>query len=191
MWARDRVISREGWWTSISLPIDFRNIDPSLITPFVRDVVLPCIEFEDPVVAAGASRFQIAMRASAIHRWGVFAEERIPAYRKVIEYTGQWIDPKEAKRRWARPRAYLFRFNDDWIVDGAVGGNGSQYINHSCEPNLKVRRLGRHILYFSKRVIEAGEELTVDYEFSAEATRVECYCGAPGCRGTINLKPRK
>jgi uncharacterized protein len=169
----------------------FALLDPNKITPFVRDVVLPCIEFVDPCVAPGASVFQIAMRGSNIHRWGVFAEERIPANRKVIEYAGQWIDPWEAQRRWARPRAYLFRFNDDWVVDGAVGGNGSQYINHSCEPNIKVRRLGRHILYFSKRTIEAGEELTVDYEFSADSKRVDCYCGAPGCRGTINVKPKK
>jgi SET domain-containing protein len=167
------------------------HLDPDQITPFVRDVVLPCIEFEDPVVSPGASRFAIAMRFSTIHRWGVFAEERIPAHRKVIEYAGQWIDPIEAKRRWARPRAYLFRYNEHWIVDGAVGGNGSQYINHSCEPNIKVRRLGRHILYFSKRVIEAGEELTVDYEFSPESTRVDCYCGSAKCRGTINVLPRK
>lgn len=168
-----------------------QRLNPELITPFVRDVILPCLELQDPEVTPGASRFAIAMRPSAIHRWGVFAEESIPAHRKVIEYAGQWIDPAEAKRRWARPRAYLFRYNDDWIVDGAIGGNGSQYINHSCEPNIKVRRLGRHILYFSKRVIEAGEELTVDYEFSADSKRVDCYCGAPGCRGTINVRPRK
>lgn len=166
-------------------------MNPDLITPFVRDVVLPCMELEDPRIEPGASAFRLSMRRSRIDRWGVFAEATIPARRKVIEYTGQWIDPVEAKRRWARPRAYLFRFDLNWVVDGAIGGNGSQYINHSCEPNIKVRRLGRHILYFSKRVIEAGEELLVDYEFSADSMRVDCYCGAPSCRGTINLKPRK
>lgn len=164
------------------------RLDPESITPFVRDVILPCLELSDPEIAPGASRFPLAMRSSHIHRWGVFALGPIPVGRKVIEYSGQWIDNNEARRRWVRPRAYLFRFNADWVVDGAIGGNGSQYINHSCEPNLKVRRLGRHILYFSRRPIAAGEELTVDYEFSADATRVDCYCGAPSCRGTINVR---
>jgi SET domain-containing protein len=167
------------------------RFDPDKITPFVRDVVLPCLELSDPVVAPGASPFAIAMRGSPIHRWGVFAEEPIPKNRKVIEYAGQWISPTEARRRWARPRAYLFRFDDEWIVDGAVNGNGSQYINHSCEPNLKVRRLGRHILYFSARDIQSGEELTIDYEFSPDSQRVECHCGAPRCRGAINSLPKK
>ena len=36
---------------------------------------------------------------SAIHRWGVYAEEAIPANRKVIEYTGERISRKETKRR--------------------------------------------------------------------------------------------
>jgi histone-lysine N-methyltransferase SETD1 len=45
-----------------------------------------------------------------------------------------------------------------------------------------------HILYFSRRTIKPGEELTVDYRFSEKIERVKCRCGAAGCRGAINLK---
>jgi SET domain-containing protein len=44
-----------------------------------------------------------------------------------------------------------------------------------------------HILYISKRKIAAGEELTVDYNFSRKIEDVPCRCGALKCRGTINL----
>jgi SET domain-containing protein len=44
-----------------------------------------------------------------------------------------------------------------------------------------------HILYMSLRPIRKGEELTVDYHFSKDVERVPCKCGAPQCRGTINL----
>jgi SET domain-containing protein len=38
----------------------------------------------------------------------------------------------------------------------------------------------------STRPIEPGEELTVDYNFDADAERWECRCGSPNCRGLIN-----
>jgi hypothetical protein len=45
-----------------------------------------------------------------------------------------------------------------------------------------------HILYWSKRAIRPGEELTVDYRFSSRIERVPCWCGAKNCRGAINVK---
>jgi SET domain-containing protein len=69
-----------------------------------------------------------------------------------------------------------------------VGGSGAEIINHSCEPNLVSSIRKDHILYISRRVIEPGEELTVDYRFSKKIEKVRCRCGAAGCRGAINLK---
>ncbi len=39
----------------------------------------------------------------------------------------------------------------------------------------------------SKRLIEPGEELTVDYRFAKDVGTVSCRCGAKTCRGIINL----
>jgi hypothetical protein len=39
----------------------------------------------------------------------------------------------------------------------------------------------------SRRPIRAGAELTIDYSFSPNAAKVACRCGAPLCRGTINI----
>ena len=44
-----------------------------------------------------------------------------------------------------------------------------------------------HILYMSKRCIEPGEEVTVDYKFSPHVEKFLCHCGSARCRGTINL----
>ena len=43
--------------------------------------------------------FKLEIRRSKIHRYGVFATQRIPAKRKVIEYTGQRLNRKQAKIR--------------------------------------------------------------------------------------------
>ena len=43
--------------------------------------------------------YKLAIRKSKIHRFGVYAEERIPANRKVIEYTGERLNRRETKKR--------------------------------------------------------------------------------------------
>ena len=132
--------------------------------------------------------FDIVIRRSKIHRYGVFAGQRIPANRKVIEYTGKRLNRKEAKYRGDGDYTYLFAVDDYWTLDGAIGGSGAEIINHSCDPNLRSCIFKGHILYFSLRPIVRGEELTVDYRFSEKIEAVSCRCGAGKCRGTINLK---
>ena len=124
-----------------------------------------------------------------IHRWGVFAAEFMPTGRKVLEYTGERINRRETKRRAnSREFTYLFTLDPYWTIDGAVGGSGAEYINHCCEPNLISRILKGHILYFTLRDIQPGEDLTIDYRFDKKVEKVSCLCGTLNCRGTINLK---
>jgi SET domain-containing protein len=141
-----------------------------------------------PAINPKYTCFRLAVRASSIHRFGVFAEQRIPANRKVIEYTGERINRREAKRRGQGEHTYLFTLDKYWTLDGAVGGSGAEIINHCCEPNLISRVMRGHILYMSLRTIEPEEELTVDYHFPRNVEIVPCRCGAKTCRGTINLK---
>jgi tetratricopeptide (TPR) repeat protein len=134
--------------------------------------------------------FRLLVGRSAIHRLGVFADEPIPRRRKVIEYTGERVNRRESRRRWDPKRSYLFTLDRYWTIDGAIGGSGAEYINHSCAPNLKARIVRGHILYFSNRQIERGEELTVDYHYPDDVTLMPCKCEAPTCRGTMNERRR-
>src|SRR5579862_3251241 len=134
-------------------------------------------------IDARVARFRLAVRPSRIHRWGVFAQETIPAAAEVIEYTGKRISRREAKRLAGRKLHYIFHLDNYWVIDGQVGGSGAQYVNHCCNPNVEVRRIDGRILYFSKRQIEAGEELFLDYRFPKSGARVPCRCGAANCRG--------
>jgi SET domain-containing protein len=141
------------------------------------------------------SQYRLRIRRSPIHRFGVFAAERIPRGRKVIEYIGRRISKlallqrgRRMSRAARRKVVYLARVNRYWLLDGAIGGSGAEFINHSCEPNLRPRRTLRHILLFSRRTIRTGEELTWDYRYSKKSDLVACRCGSPKCRGTINLR---
>jgi hypothetical protein len=135
--------------------------------------------------------FRLRIGRSRIHHLGVFAEERIPAQRNVIEYVGEFVNPVESYRRSNRTEAvYMFKLDEFWRIDGSVGGSGAEFINHSCDPNLRSRRLKGRVLFQSLRPIEAGAELTLDYRFPNKGPRVRCRCGSPKCRGTINVVGR-
>ena len=136
------------------------------------------------------SPYRLRVRRSPIHRFGVFAEGSIPARKKVIQYTGERISSREVARRLAksvRPKRILIAgLNRHWRIDAVSGGSGAEYINHSCEPNLFVRKTAGRIFFFSRRAIREGEELTVDYRLHRDAPRTACQCGSPKCRGKMN-----
>lgn len=142
-----------------------------------------------PVINPKYACFQLEIRPSVIHRWGLYAGEDIPRRRKVIEYTGERISRKETKRRAeADPGLiYLFTLDAYWTLDGSVRGSGAEFINHSCAPNIVTEIRSGHILYFTNRDIGKGEELSVDYHFAHNVEHIPCACGAATCRGTINL----
>jgi hypothetical protein len=126
--------------------------------------------------------YKLSIRKSKIHRYGVYAEERIPANRKVIEYTGERLNRRETKRRGEGEYTYLFTLDKYWTLDGAFGGSGAEIINHSCEANVVSRIMKGHIIYMSLRTIEPGEEITVDYNFEYVGDQTACACGASSCR---------
>lgn len=133
------------------------------------------------------ARVRLQVGRSPIDRFGVFAGETIPPDKKVIQYTGERISKREADRRAAKrllageERIYDIWLNRRWIIDGSVGGSGAEFINHSCDPNLTVRKTRQQVFLFSRKRIRRGEELTVDYGFRAPP----CHCGARNCRGTM------
>jgi hypothetical protein len=140
-----------------------------------------------PRIDARRARFRLRIGESHIHRFGVFAKERIPAQRNVIEYVGELVNPIEAYRRTkGATEIYTFALDEFWRIDGSVGGSGAELINHSCDPNMRWHRSGKRVLCRSVRPIQVGEELTLDYRFSPKAPKVRCRCGSPKCRGTIN-----
>lgn len=133
------------------------------LTAFAREVVLPGGPGARPRLEPQACLFRLKAGRSRIHRWGIFSGETIPARRRVIEYTGERIGLREVYRRRVRAHLYLFRTGVRRYVDGAIGGSGAEYINHSCEPNMVARVRKGRVMLVSLRRVEEGEELLLDY----------------------------
>jgi uncharacterized protein len=128
----------------------------------------------------------LAVKKSPINGKGCFATLRFKRGRKIADYTGELITNAEANRRATRRLLRICAINSRWSLDGSLGGNGTHYINHSCEPNSFMKILYGHIQFYALRDISPGEEITIDYESTLHSDRKRCYCGAKTCRGTIN-----
>lgn len=122
-----------------------------------------------------------------------------------MQYTGDLIrcdDINESHNE----KCYYYDLDHDGVtfsIDGTTRGNLTRFLNHSCEPNLKVwpvaypnDDLRKHRLYFfALKNISAGTELTLDYfggvskkkaeEMVEGSNRKACKCGANKCRGFV------
>jgi len=139
---------------------------------------------------------QLRFARSPIHDWGLYAMERISKGEMVIEYVGEIIRAQVAdKREKAYERqgigsSYLFRIDDDLVVDATKKGNLGRLINHSCDPNCTAKIITisgeKKIVIYAKQDIELGDEITYDYHFPIEQEKIPCLCGSAKCRGFLN-----
>lgn len=136
---------------------------------------------------------------SAIHNWGLYAEENIAANDMIIEYVGDRVRQRVADLREAKydmqgvGSSYLFRIDEDTVIDATKMGGIARFINHSCTPNCtaKIIRVDntKRIVIYALRDIGQDEELTYDYKFEREidaTDRIPCLCGSVGCKGFLN-----
>jgi hypothetical protein len=115
----------------------------------------------------------------------------------IAEYVGRAI-PKHCLptlfHRYANERRlYIMALDNNIYLDARRRGGIARYINHSCEPNCvverwKVRGILRAAVIATKD-LEAGTELSFDYQWERKRGRAptKCHCGAPTCRGTLEV----
>ncbi|PNY18312.1 Histone-lysine N-methyltransferase, H3 lysine-4 specific [Tolypocladium capitatum] len=136
---------------------------------------------------------------SAIHNWGLYAMENIGKDDMIIEYVGEEVRQQIAEIREKRylksgiGSSYLFRIDDDTVVDATKKGGIARFINHSCMPNCTAKIIkvegSKRIVIYALRDIALNEELTYDYKFEREIgslDRIPCLCGTAACKGFLN-----
>ena len=95
---------------------------------------------------------------SAIHNWGLYAMEDIAANDMIIEYVGEKVRQQVAdmrERQYLKSgigSSYLFRIDEDTVIDATKRGGIARFINHSCTPNctakiIKVEGSKRIVIY--------------------------------------------
>lgn len=148
------------------------------------------------LVSGSAARFlHISVHPSRIHGRGLFALRGFFEDEMVVEYMGELIrnlvcEAREVRYRAASVDCYMFRIDEDFVIDATYAGNAARFINHSCDPNCYAKVItaddSKHIVILAKRRIYPGEELTYDYRFPKESDKLLCNCGSYNCRKYLN-----
>ncbi|VDK55390.1 unnamed protein product [Anisakis simplex] len=142
----------------------------------------------------------VYLARSRIQGLGLYAKRDIEMNAMIIEYKGEVIRSEVGEMREKRYEAqnrgvYMFRIDEERLVDATMAGGPARYINHSCDPNCSTRIVtsgpngdDKKIIIIANRPISAGEELTYDYQFDIEDTadKIACLCGAPNCQKWMN-----
>jgi uncharacterized protein len=127
---------------------------------------------------------KLEVRGSGIYGRGCFALARFPARSKIALYAGEIVRGPRRIERLLQEQAddiKVIRLADDLAIDGALGGDATAYINHSCAPNAFMRIVpGEKVAVFALRDIEPGEEITMNYRDPHHPP--VCRCGADNCR---------
>ncbi|KAI9814120.1 MAG: histone methyltransferase set1 [Thelocarpon impressellum] len=136
---------------------------------------------------------------SAIHNWGLYAMADIAANDMIIEYVGEKVRQQVAdmrERTYLKSgigSSYLFRIDENTVIDATKRGGIARFINHSCTPNCTAKIIkvegSKRIVIYALRDIAQNEELTYDYKFEREFDsddRIPCLCGSTGCKGFLN-----
>ena len=126
----------------------------------------------------------LILRESRIHSCGCYTTAPIRKGTLVVEYVGERLTNEQADDLYDDvPMTYLFGLDTGKHV---VDGYGvAAFINHCCQPNCETDIIGGRIWIIALRDIEAGEELTYDYNLFDGEDDAPCLCRAPRCRGSM------
>src|SRR5260370_21363257 len=126
--------------------------------------------------------FGLTVATSRTHGKGCFAIVPFCQNQQIAEYVGERSSMAEAaRRRCAGGEKCRCDVDAQWAIDGNRGGNGTQYVNHSCQPNSHVIVLHGQIFLYALKDITPGEEITTDYLYELWLEPTECRCGASSC----------
>jgi SET domain-containing protein len=130
--------------------------------------------------------YNLKVDKSKIDGKGAYAQEAIPARKKIGDLGGVIISQREARRIANQTkRVAIVEFGNGKALNASVNSNALRYINHSCRPNTYMRVLHNRVEFYALRNIGLKEELTCNYGETHHDGKLPCRCGAPGCQGFI------
>ena len=110
---------------------------------------------------------------SAIHNWGLYAMEDIAANDMIIEYVGEKVRQQVAdmrERQYLKSgigSSYLFRIDENTVIDATKRGGIARFINHSCTPNCTAKIIkvegSKRIVIYALRDIGQSKFATLGY----------------------------
>lgn len=204
----------------------------------LTSVVSVCFPFPPASASASSSVFALAL-ANTLSYVGLRCRTDLKRGQFIDKYLGELITDAEADRRESAAGpgrdSYMFWLDkhmvdqeeyglhqeDCFVADGKAMGGPTRFINHSCDPNVRMFTVSYNkyderiydLAFFAIDDIPKGTELTFDYmdadpdededvaaqnkekkvkEMEQSGKKsVRCLCGAENCRGSMWVKPEE
>ena len=120
------------------------------------------------------------VKNSKIHKKGVFAARDFKNGEIVLKWHPLLLSKSDAKKISPAKQHYVIKYGGKYILMQAP----EKFVNHSCEPNTRVRN-GSDVAMSN---IKKGEEITTDYGKEVGLVAFKCTCGCNNCHGLIGNK---
>jgi len=175
-----------------------RNENRTIISTLSQSSLKDLVDSFQTIEILNSNKNHIRFEKSIIMGWGVRTTKKIYEGEPIIEYIGEIVRPIIAERRQVLYEqegnlgTYIFKLDDNSLLDATKKGGIARFLNHSCDPNCQSKRItlnGRKaIVLFAKRDIEPLEELSYDYflPYESKEHAIKCCCGSTKCRGWLN-----
>lgn len=134
----------------------------------------------------------VRVRKSSIAGRGVVARCDIPARALLEDVTRPLVRYSRVPQPGDPGYGHAIQVSRGWWL--LLDHSDFYYLNHSCEPNTRIRMRGTQVTVWSTRKIRRGEELTLDYAtvaFEDDPYRFECRCGSRRCRRVVKGQRRR
>jgi SET domain-containing protein len=117
---------------------------------------------------------------------GIFTRRNFQAEERLFEVTGGFITYNEDEEIDKETRSNTYRYSKDLFINPKeeIG----DYLNHSCNPNSKVAKIGKRLFIISIKSILKNREVVIDYSTiiaADDSWKMECNCGSRICRKKI------
>lgn len=117
---------------------------------------------------------------------GLFAGKSYRPQERVITLHGRVVNYRVLWKRGGRFASNCIRFGPETYLD--PGRTPGRYLNHACEPNAGIRKVGNRLVVFAARRIPAGAEILFDYSTTIgddDIWTMRCRCGSRACRRMV------
>lgn len=130
--------------------------------------------------------YPVKVAKSKIAGQGAYAQQAIPARKKIGDLGGVIITMKEAMRLIKDLKVInCVELDNDLALNASANPNDMRFINHSCDPNTFMRVMKDRVEFYALKNIRKGEELSCDYGETHHEGTLPCKCGTKNCRGFI------
>lgn len=117
---------------------------------------------------------------------GLFTKQDLKSGERIFKIKGVLMTSEESNAIGEVVASNTYRYDENFYISPT--GELGDYVNHSCEPNVRIDKKGKHLFIYAIGYIPKNSEILFDYSTilaKDDIWTMRCNCGTAKCRGVI------